>query len=60
MFVSFRFRDPNVLSDCQFDNDEEKHVLMVNIKHRLTPHPVKIRAGKEMLQCIYVDQPLLN
>ena len=22
-------------------------MLMVNIKHRLTPHPVKIRAGKE-------------
>ena len=40
------FRDPGVLSECKFDTEEEKEVLMSNIKHRLTPHPVKIRAGE--------------
>jgi len=25
--------------------DEEKRTLLSNIRHRLTPHPVKIRAG---------------
>ena len=39
-------RDPGVLSECKFDTEEEESVLMTNIKHRLTPHPVKIRAGK--------------
>ena len=38
-------RDPNVLSECTFLNDEEKETLVSNIAHRLTPHPVKIRAG---------------
>ena len=42
----FHCRDPSVLSGCTFETEEEKHVLMMNIKHRLTPHPVKIRAGK--------------
>ena len=41
------FSDPDVLSECKFDNEEEKEVLMNNIKHRLTPHPVKIRAGEQ-------------
>ena len=38
-------RDPSVLDDCTFESEEEKSTLVVNIQHRLTPHPVKIRAG---------------
>ena len=34
-----------MLADCIFESEEEKQVLMANIRHRLTPHPVKIRAG---------------
>ena len=41
-------RDPTVLSGCTFTNDEERETLMTNIQHRLTPHPVKIRADVEV------------
>lgn len=40
--------DPSILADCQFESEEEKEVLMINIKHRLTPHPVKIRSDIEV------------
>lgn len=40
--------DPTVLSGCTFVSDEEKETLMTNIQHRLTPHPVKIRADVEV------------
>ena len=35
-----------MLDDCKFASAEEKETLVTNIKHRLTPHPVKIRAGE--------------
>ena len=35
-----------MLDDCSFSSEEEKETLLSNIRHRLTPHPVKIRAGK--------------
>lgn len=39
-------RNSSVLDDCTFREDnDEKNVLLSNIKHRLTPNPVKIRAG---------------
>lgn len=41
-------RDPSVLDRCTFKNEEEKATLMANIQHRLTPHPVKIRADVEV------------
>jgi len=41
-------RDPSVLDDCTFESEEEKSTLVVNIQHRLTPHPVKIRADVEV------------
>ena len=41
----FLSSDPSVLANCTFESEEEEEVLMTNIKHRLTPHPVKIRAG---------------
>ena len=52
------YRDPSVLSDCKFDGEEEEEVLMSNIKHRLTPHPVKIRAGTGLLERGRGDQIL--
>lgn len=41
----FPLSDPNVLNECTFETEDEKETLVTNIKHRLTPHPVKIRAG---------------
>ncbi|CAI8037736.1 Eukaryotic translation initiation factor 2 subunit 1 [Geodia barretti] len=40
--------DPTVLDDCSFSSEEEKETLLSNIRHRLTPHPVKIRADVEV------------
>ena len=54
MYVLFRgcviCSDDSVLADCTFMTDEEKEVLITNIKHRLTPHPVKIRAGMDVMK----------
>ena len=56
-------RNPSVLDDCKFREDnDEKNALLFNIKHRLTPNPVKIRAGfnyhhyflfGDMSSCLY-------
>lgn len=35
-----------MLNECTFETEDEKETLVTNIKHRLTPHPVKIRAGR--------------
>ena len=40
--------NPDILAGCSFVNEEEKEALMANIRHRLTPHPVKIRADIEV------------
>ena len=47
------YREPDVLADCKFETDVEKETLMTNIKHRLTPHPVKIRAGLSTLKTVF-------
>ena len=44
--------DPTVLEGCTFASEEEKETLLDNIKHRLTPHPVKIRAGIYIQLCV--------
>ena len=38
------YRDETVLNECTL-SEEEKDLLLSNIKHRLTPQPVKIRSG---------------
>ena len=44
-YFSFFFcRDPNVLEECNLE-EKVKEVLLNNIKRRLTPQAVKIRAG---------------
>ena len=40
--------NPDVLAECSFESDKERETLMSNICHRLTPHPVKIRADIEV------------
>jgi translation initiation factor 2 subunit 1 len=40
--------DASVLDGCTFSSEEEKETLLSNISHRLTPHPVKIRADVEV------------
>jgi translation initiation factor 2 alpha subunit (eIF-2alpha) len=40
-------RNPEILDECDID-DTTKEVLLDNIKRRLTPQAVKIRAGKIM------------
>ena len=37
-------RNPEVIDECNLD-DETKKILLENIKRRLTPQSVKIRAG---------------
>ena len=46
-------RSPGVLDVCEF-KEKEKDELMTYIKHRLTPHPVKISAGVCVCVCVCV------
>ena len=39
------YSNPEILDECDID-DTTKEVLIDNIKRRLTPQAVKIRAGK--------------
>lgn len=39
------FSNPEILDECDID-EKTKEVLIDNIKRRLTPQAVKIRAGK--------------
>ena len=41
---SLFFRQPDLLDECELD-DKTKEVLIANIKKRLAPKSVKIRAG---------------
>jgi translation initiation factor 2 alpha subunit (eIF-2alpha) len=41
------YSNPEILDECDID-DTTKEVLLDNIKRRLTPQAVKIRAGKIM------------
>ena len=36
-----------MLNTCRFKGEDEEETLLSNIQHRLTPHPVKIRAGQQ-------------
>ena len=42
---------PRVLDTCTFSTEEEKQTLLSNIRHCLTPHPVKLRAGMKQ-ECV--------
>ena len=44
----FYFSDSSILDECGLD-DDTKSVLIENIKRRLTPQAVKIRAGMDYL-----------
>ena len=45
---------PSVLDVCEFREGEKKE-LMTCIKHRLTPQPSKIRAGKSQQTCLLLQ-----
>ena len=36
-----------MLNACRFKGEDEEQTLLSNIRHRLTPHPVKIRARQQ-------------
>ena len=42
--LNFLCRNPEILDECEID-EHTKEVLLENIKRRLTPQSVKIRAG---------------
>ena len=42
---TYIFRNPEILDECEID-ENTKEVLLENIKRRLTPQSVKIRAGR--------------
>lgn len=42
------FSDPSILDECGLDN-QTKETLLSNIRRRLTPQAVRIRAGMLML-----------
>lgn len=44
MHSLFFCRNPEILDECDID-EKTKEVLLENIKRRLTPQSVKIRAG---------------
>lgn len=49
--LAFRaFSDPSVLDECDID-PATKETLYEDIKKRLTPQAVKIRAGKSTILC---------
>ena len=43
--IEILFRNPELLDECEID-EKTKEVLIENIKRRLTPQSVKIRAGE--------------
>ena len=43
---AYIFRNPEILDECEID-ENTKEVLLENIKRRLTPQSVKIRAGRQ-------------
>lgn len=61
------FSDPSILDECGLDN-ETKETLLSNIRRRLTPQAVRIRAGivywknsREILYiCIFYNVKFLS
>ena len=50
---------PSVLDVCEFREGEKKE-LMTCIKHRLTPQPSKIRAGKSQQPCLLLQYSTIS
>lgn len=44
MFLLIQPRNPDVLNECDID-EETKKILLTDIKRKLTPQAAKIRAG---------------